>query len=118
MIAGKGKGGAMFYIIFIIMILSGIALTVILFSFTDFLKKTNFEVFASLGHPDASYFLIGRWFINPKFLGFLLGWSVGKNTIQEFSAFPKLALLRVLTFLHVGSWLVGFVVSTGGFWRH
>lgn len=106
----------MFYIPFALLMLSGVALTALLFPFSAFLEKGNPEAFKILGRPNPSYFLTAKWVTSPGFLAFLLGGRKGNLRIQELNCFPYLVLLRVLTFIHIGSWVIGFTYSVSTFW--
>ena len=109
---------AMFYVPFIILILSGIALTALLFNFVARLKKYDIETFNALGRPNASYFLTARWVTSPSFLIFLLARRTMNAGSARLDEPPNFSLMRVLTFLHIGSWLIGFVSSVIAFWSH
>jgi len=62
----------MFYVPFVILIVSGVTLTALLFPFVASLKESDMDFFNALGRPNASYFLTARWVTSPRFLIFLL----------------------------------------------
>lgn len=93
----------------VLLILSGIILSVLIPGFVREIELKNRELYLDLGQPDWLYFITAKWITHPKFL-FCLIKNPSLRGVGRHGHW-----LYIIAVAHILSWAIGFFSSLATF---